>query len=330
MATSLNMHSMLDRDLSCPVCFNSFTDEHEPKELQCQHVQCAPCLKKIMRPTYGAGYYQTKSITCPECRAETHITKGGLENLKTNSKVRSLAISYADHLKAVEQTICPKHLERIRFYCQLCNVTGCSTCFIFEHRSSEHCIKAVEQTYEDQSREMTVTLKKASKILEKYNQDRQQMEAQQQNLHQELKDKERKTDDATNAKIQNMRKLKQVAIRQILHKANTETAIIRQRAKDEIAQVHKKKQEDISKLKRENECKIADIQEAAQQEKDHMRQTYQPKLHNTETRLTRLKEQDDELQRSTDEAKQQLATMSQLEYITSHNNLLGKLNAMIE
>ncbi|XP_078361702.1 E3 ubiquitin-protein ligase TRIM71-like [Oculina patagonica] len=72
----------LHEELSCSVCMTTFT---EPKQLPCLHSFCLHCLKGIQR-TSG----RNDIITCPECRRESRVPSGSLDELPTNFRINSL------------------------------------------------------------------------------------------------------------------------------------------------------------------------------------------------------------------------------------------------
>jgi len=58
--------------LQCPVCFEQFDlESRQPIDLDCRHNLCAECVQSIIR-TQGHG---AKTVSCPECRAQTGTKK---------------------------------------------------------------------------------------------------------------------------------------------------------------------------------------------------------------------------------------------------------------
>ncbi|KAL9979992.1 hypothetical protein ACROYT_G008522, partial [Oculina patagonica] len=72
----------LHEEVSCPVCMTAFI---EPKLLPCLHSFCLHCLKGIQR-TSG----RNDIINCPECRRESRVPSGSLDELPTNFRINSL------------------------------------------------------------------------------------------------------------------------------------------------------------------------------------------------------------------------------------------------
>ena len=72
----------LHEEVSCSVCMNTFTD---PKQLPCLHSFCLHCLEGIQRASDRHDI-----ITCPECRRESRVPSGSLNDLPTNFRINSL------------------------------------------------------------------------------------------------------------------------------------------------------------------------------------------------------------------------------------------------
>ncbi len=72
----------LHEEVSCSVCMTTFT---EPKQLPCLHSFCLHCLQGIQRTS---GRHDI--ITCPECRRESRVPSGSLNELPTNFRINSL------------------------------------------------------------------------------------------------------------------------------------------------------------------------------------------------------------------------------------------------
>ena len=80
----------IEEELICGVCYELFIDPCIPKELDCSHVLCELCLKKMV--------YQN-GIDCPECRRRTKVTNNEVSRLRTNLRVRNLAKKHLQHTK---------------------------------------------------------------------------------------------------------------------------------------------------------------------------------------------------------------------------------------
>ena len=122
-------------DLSCFICYNLL---REPKDLDCQHVYCIQCLRDWVgtQPT----------IECPECRYITIVPQGGLANLKTNLRLKTMVEKYADRIERQKGVpICSDHEgERQHFFCVTCGTTVCHNCLVLNHPRPQHEIKELK------------------------------------------------------------------------------------------------------------------------------------------------------------------------------------------
>ena len=65
----------LEKEITCAICHDHYT---EPKVLPCCHYYCKQCLHQLtLREGLG------KPFSCPECRKDTTLPEGGLDNLPT-------------------------------------------------------------------------------------------------------------------------------------------------------------------------------------------------------------------------------------------------------
>ena len=77
MAENVVEKSVLDleKEITCPVCQDHYTD---PKVLPCLHYYCQQCIYRLALRT-GLD----KPFSCPECRRDTILPQGGVDNLQT-------------------------------------------------------------------------------------------------------------------------------------------------------------------------------------------------------------------------------------------------------
>lgn len=192
----------VEEDLSCPLCFELFVDPHTPKELDCPHINCLVCLEQIIN-----GWRPT--LECPECRAKTVVPPGGVTNLKTNLRIRSLAEKHQSHMKRKRSSgvkpeidtsgaqICPNHVgEKVHFYCTTCKVTACQACIVLKHEPrSRHNIKDVQEIYAEHEEEIKVIIDKADKDAMKWEKAARDVEDQAENYKVVLMTEELKIDN---------------------------------------------------------------------------------------------------------------------------------------
>ena len=86
--------------LECNVCFERYDDACVPKNLDCGHICCQICLKQMLMSSKKKGH-----VTCPECRCQTRIPRGKIENLTTNFTVKSLAEHEQNTTKSAKPSV---------------------------------------------------------------------------------------------------------------------------------------------------------------------------------------------------------------------------------
>ena len=132
----------LHEEVSCSVCMTTFTD---PKTLPCLHSFCLHCLEGILR-TSG----RHDAISCPECRRESRVPSGSLNDLPTNFRINSLldvlAIKQCN-ITGVQCGNCEKKNSE-SFYCFQCCSFWCESNCISLHNgirtNKEHRVLALK------------------------------------------------------------------------------------------------------------------------------------------------------------------------------------------
>ena len=127
----------LDREVTCAICQEHYT---EPKLLPCSHYFCKDCiLKLVLRVPTG------KPFSCPECREEVLLPKGGIDKLQTafflNRIKATIASLEGAHGEVVQEVSlakkCPAHKEPLIVYCFDCDSLICSHCVVKDHKGHE-------------------------------------------------------------------------------------------------------------------------------------------------------------------------------------------------
>ena len=123
---------VVEEGLTCYICYDLL---REPKDLDCPHVYCLPCLQDWVK--------LASKINCPECRHVTIVPPGGLAELKTNFRLKSMVESYVEGMEKEKSVpVCPNHTgERQHFFCVTCGITVCHNCLVLEHPRPQHEIK---------------------------------------------------------------------------------------------------------------------------------------------------------------------------------------------
>ena len=127
----------LDREITCAICQEHYM---EPKLLPCSHYFCKDCiLKLVLRVPTG------KPFSCPECREEVLLPKGGIDKLQTafflNRIKASIATLEGAHGEVVQEVSlakkCPAHKEPLIVYCFDCGSLICPHCVVKDHKGHE-------------------------------------------------------------------------------------------------------------------------------------------------------------------------------------------------
>lgn len=126
MASSVE--DRLEKNLECGICLESF---QKPRMLRCHHTYCEHCLQRIV---FRAAGGRKQKITCPECRVETKLQQGGVENLPSNFLIKQL-LEVNNDAQLDAQVNCEKHAEEpVDLYCS-CDKPICRACTVIDHRS---------------------------------------------------------------------------------------------------------------------------------------------------------------------------------------------------
>ena len=125
MAVALKMSlEDLEKEVTCAVCQEHYT---EPKILPCLHYYCKQC---ILRLALRTG--KNKPFSCPECRKDTTLPEGGVEELKSAFFINRLKSMYVKHKKALSKQahceICTSPQALAEAFCQQCDKFACKSC----------------------------------------------------------------------------------------------------------------------------------------------------------------------------------------------------------
>ena len=210
-----------------------------PKDLDCPHLCCRSCIERI------AG--GRKIIECPECRKMTCIPQGGVVAMRTNLRVKNLALKHAAYQqnRAVAPPKCQRHAPELKhFYCATCNTTACQVCVRIAHESCD--IKELRGTYEMQTDEMTTTLDEMEAEAQLITESAENLLELKQNIEQSLSFEQQKIDKQEELAVENIRKAAQAQRAQLrkteaqrLGNIQKETARLKKQA-DDIREMNEK------------------------------------------------------------------------------------------
>ena len=114
----------LEQEVTCAICQEHYT---EPKVLPCLHYYCKKCIFKLALRTG-----KDKPFSCPECRSETKLPEGGVDELKSaffinRFKSTFSALELAQGKVEVKCEACASEETAVSF-CRQCAVFICNTC----------------------------------------------------------------------------------------------------------------------------------------------------------------------------------------------------------
>ena len=146
----------LEKEITCAICHEHYTD---PKILPCLHYYCKQCILKLALRTAT-----NQPFSCPECRKETTLPEGGVEELKTaffinrfKSKVSALERVHGKVEVKCEE--CTDSGDRAEAFCRQCAVFICGECVKSHKRMkslASHEVVTLEDLKQGRAREIAV------------------------------------------------------------------------------------------------------------------------------------------------------------------------------
>ena len=142
MAQSKSFYDDIKKEIECPLCEEQFSENNEPKVLQCQHTFCKSCLEGWLRQ------HSEGALTCPNCRRRTECPNNNIDCLPSNLAYKKLIDILKTYRKNEDQeeTFCELHKEKVKFYCEQCEICICSECVVMDHRDRNfHNVISLEE-----------------------------------------------------------------------------------------------------------------------------------------------------------------------------------------
>ena len=148
----------LEKEITCAICHDHYT---EPKVLPCCHYYCKQCLHQLtLREGLG------KPFSCPECRKDTTLPEGGLDNLPTAFFVNRMkeVHSKLELAHGKMEAKCEMCLEdKAEAFCRQCAKFICADCAKSHKKMkaafSGHKVSRLDELREGGAQDMQPTLK---------------------------------------------------------------------------------------------------------------------------------------------------------------------------
>ncbi|XP_064197203.1 E3 ubiquitin-protein ligase TRIM35-like [Anguilla rostrata] len=119
--------SLLEEELSCPVCSEIFRD---PVLLSCSHSFCKACLQQY--------WEQKESQECPVCRRRSSKAHP-LANLSLRNACDAFLKERSQRAKAGSEVLCSLHSEKLKLFCLDDDDPICVDCLREKHRNHNFC-----------------------------------------------------------------------------------------------------------------------------------------------------------------------------------------------
>ncbi len=146
----------MENEITCAICQEHYT---EPKVLPCLHYYCKECVLKLALRTPS-----NKPFSCPECRKDTILPEGGVEELKTAFFVNRYKSNYYA-LERVHGKVevkcegCSDSGAKAEAFCRQCVTFICKECVKIHKKLkafSSHEVDSLEDLKQGRAKEIAV------------------------------------------------------------------------------------------------------------------------------------------------------------------------------
>ncbi len=145
----------LEREITCAVCQEHYT---EPKVLPCLHYYCKECVFRLAHRTAS-----NEPFSCPECRQETTLPEGGVEELKTAFFINRLKSNFSAlekvHGKIEVQCEGCTSSYKAEAFCRHCAIFICKDCVVSHKKMkvfSSHEVVSLEDLKQGHAKQIAV------------------------------------------------------------------------------------------------------------------------------------------------------------------------------
>ncbi|KAJ8357685.1 hypothetical protein SKAU_G00204790 [Synaphobranchus kaupii] len=148
--------SLLEEELSCPVCTDIFRD---PVVLSCSHSFCKACLQ-----TY---WEQKGSRECPVCRRRSSKAEPPC-NLSLRNTCEAFLKERSQRAKAGSEVRCSVHSKKLRLFCLVDQIPVCVICQTSE-KHENHKLRPVQEAAEEYKEKVRTALAPLQEKLKAFN-----------------------------------------------------------------------------------------------------------------------------------------------------------------
>ncbi|XP_064197384.1 E3 ubiquitin-protein ligase TRIM35-like [Anguilla rostrata] len=147
--------SLLDEELSCPVCAEIFRD---PVVLSCSHSFCKACLQQ---------YWEQKgSRECPVCRRRSMDEPPC--NLSLRNTCEAFLKERSQRAKAGSEVLCSLHSEKLKLFCLVDQIPVCLVCQT-SRKHKNHELLPVQEAAEEYKEKLRTALAPLQEKLNAFN-----------------------------------------------------------------------------------------------------------------------------------------------------------------
>ncbi|XP_030275756.1 tripartite motif-containing protein 35-like [Sparus aurata] len=140
------MASILEEDLSCPVCHDVYKD---PVLLSCSHSFCKDCLQSWWR--------EKQTQECPVCKARS-LTSDPPRNLALKNLCESFILTKDDRPSTGSEPPCSLHGEKLKLFCLDHQQPVCVVCRDSK-KHNNHRFRPIDEAAQDLKEELQKSLK---------------------------------------------------------------------------------------------------------------------------------------------------------------------------
>ncbi|XP_061100162.1 E3 ubiquitin-protein ligase TRIM35-like [Conger conger] len=148
--------SLLEEELSCPVCSEIFRD---PVLLSCSHSFCKACLQQY--------WDQKGSLECPVCRRRSSKEQPP-SNLSLRNTCEVFLKERSQRAKAGSEVLCSLHSEKLKLFCLDDQIPICVICQTSK-KHENHKVRPVQEAAEEYKEKLRTALAPLQEKLEAFN-----------------------------------------------------------------------------------------------------------------------------------------------------------------